>query len=163
MEREITEKLLMALQGKLWGYAYKLTWDRDRADDLLQETFIRALCNADSFDGENDKFTKWTYKIMRNAFINIAKKEDRPWLIDEELDEEMGNYCCFHCDDIEVKEIYNAVENLPCKERKVIRLYMVGHKYVEIAADLKIPIGTVKTRISQARIILKEQLKDYMC
>ena len=46
---------------------------------------------------------------------------------------------------------------------KVMHLYIIGHKYVEIATSLKIPIGTVKARINRARIILKEQLKDYLC
>ena len=59
-------------------------------------------------------------------------------------------------------DIYNAIDNLPGNASKVMHMYIVGHKYIEIAAHLQMPIGTVKTRISQARIILKEQLKDYL-
>jgi RNA polymerase sigma-70 factor (ECF subfamily) len=161
MERNSTEELLLALQGELWRYAYSLTWDRNRADDLLQETFTRTLCNAGSFSGSNQQFNKWAYTIMRHAFINSTKKEQRmynvndtchtPTPAEKESDESL-----------QVNDIYSAIDNLPGNAGRVMRLYVSGHKYGEISIIMEIPLGTVKTRISQARAILKEQLKDYL-
>ena len=161
------EEQLPVLQVKLWKYAYRLTWDKYRADDLLQETLIRMLYNADNFDGCNRQFTKWAYTIMYNAFINSIKREERAHAVNDSFyatsfaskDSEQ-----YHSDErLMIDDIYNAIDNLPDNASKVMHLYIIGHKYVEIATSLKIPIGTVKARINRARIILKEQLKDYLC
>jgi RNA polymerase sigma-70 factor (ECF subfamily) len=162
MERNGTEELLLALQGKLWKDAYSLTWDRNRADDLLQETFTRALCNAGSFSGSSQDFTKWTHAIMHNAFLNNVKKEQHLCHVNDTfLATTFGDK---ECDEgLQVNDIYSAIDSLPGNAGKVMRLYVSGHKYGEISIIMEIPLGTVKTRISQARAILKEQLKDYLC
>ena len=162
MERNHTEELLLALQSKLWEYAYSLTWERNRADDLLQETFTRALCNAGSFNGNTLQFLKWTRAIMHNAFINSAKKEQNTYIINDTPN--ATPFANKDCDEsLQVDEIYSAIDNLPGNTSKVMRLLVSGHKYGEISIIMEIPLGTVKTRISQARAILKEQLKDYLC
>jgi RNA polymerase sigma-70 factor (ECF subfamily) len=167
MKRKHMEEQLPVLQVKLLKYAYRLTWDRYRADDLLQETLIRMLCNADSFNGCSRQFTKWAYTIMYNAFINSVKKEEHAHAANDMFystsfaskDSEQ-----YHSDErLMIKDIYNAINNLPDNACKVMHLYIIGHKYVEIATSLKIPIGTVKAHINRAKIILKEQLKDYLC
>ena len=164
MERNYTEELLLALQGELWNYAYSLTWERNRADDLLQETFTRALCNAGSFDGNNQQFSSWTHTIMHHTFINSIKKEeyadsvhfgDSPFA-NKDLERRRSD------ERLITSDIYSAIDNLPGNTSKVMRLLVSGHKYGEISVIMKIPLGTVKTRISQARAILKEQLKDYL-
>ena len=63
---------------------------------------------------------------------------------------------------IEVDDIYCAIDELPGNAGKVMRLLISGHKYVEIAVRMEIPIGTVKTRINISRSILKQRLKDYL-
>lgn len=165
MERKHAEELLLALQDKLWGYAYSLTREKNRADDLLQETFTRALCNAQSFkSGKSKGFTAWAHVIMYHAFLNSVKKEENTHTIDL-CDSPFAHKVMGHhsCDNQQLThDIYNAIDNLPGNVSKVMHMYIVGHKYIEIAAHLQMPIGTVKTRISQARIILKEQLKDYL-
>ena len=62
----------------------------------------------------------------------------------------------------EVDDIYCAIDELPGNAGKVMRLLISGHKYVEIAVRMEIPIGTVKTRINISRSILKQRLKDYL-
>ena len=62
----------------------------------------------------------------------------------------------------EVDDIYCAIDELPGNAGKVMRLLFSGHKYVEIAVRMEIPIGTVKTRINISRSILKQRLKDYL-
>ena len=167
MERKYMEEQLPVLQVKLWKYAYKLTWDRNRADDLLQETLIRMLCNADNFNGCDRQFTQWAYKIMHNAFINSIKKEEHAHTVDDTFyaTSFSSNESEQRHSDVQlmIDDIYNAIDNLPGNADKVMHLYIIGHKYVEIATSLKIPIGTVKAGINRARTILKEQLKDYLC
>ena len=161
------EEQLPVLQGKLWKYAYKLTWDKYRADDLLQETFFRMLRNADNFNSCNKQFTQWAYTIMHNAFINCVKKEEHTHTVNDTFyTTSFADRDCEqrHCDEqLMIDDIYNAIDNLPGNTGKLLHLYIIGHKYVEIAYDLEIPIGTVKARINRARAILREQLKDYLC
>ena len=167
MEKEHTHELLLALQSKLWCYAYSLTWDRYRADDLLQETSIRMLCNAGSFNGCSRQFAKWAHTIMHNTFLNSIRNEEIVCFVEDQafaIPFVADNVQVQSCDERpHINDIYNAIDRLPGNAGKIMRMYIVGHQYVEIATHLQIPIGTVKTRISQARAILKEQLKDYLC
>lgn len=66
------DKALVALQNELHCFAYKLTADKDEAEDLLQETMLRTLDNKDKFDSGTN-FKGWMYTIMRNAFINNCR------------------------------------------------------------------------------------------
>ena len=66
------DEALIALQSDLLGFAYKLTADKHDAEDLLQETMLKALDNKDKFDPETN-FKGWMYTIMRNAFINNCR------------------------------------------------------------------------------------------
>ena len=160
---EITEiaELLIISQRKLQKYAQHLTRDSDRADDLLQETFIRILSNANKFENEG-KFICWALKIMHNTFINNARHEERCQTVEELLYStplKNRSYCDSNA---EINEIYNAIDNLPGNASKVMRLFISGHKYIEISVIMNIPLGTVKTRINHSRAILKKKLKDYL-
>ena len=82
MEKHEIEKLLLAGMGELYQFAYKLTRDYDRANDLLQETFLRVLKNADKFE-DDGRFMSWVFVIMRHAFLNNCKREEL-WVAAEE-------------------------------------------------------------------------------
>lgn len=162
MEKRELEKLLLAAMGRLYQYAYKLTRDYDRANDLLQETFLKVLYNADRFE-DNGKFMSWAHAIIHNAFINNCKREEQC----ETVAEELLHPTIFtakgeSASGIEVDDIYCAIDELPGCSGKVMRLLVSGHKYVEIAVRMEIPIWTVKTRINISRAILKQRLKDYL-
>ena len=162
MEKRELEKLLLAAMGRLYRYAYKLTRDYDRANDLLQETFLKVLYNAEKFK-DNGKFMSWTYAIMHNAFINNCKHEEQCDAIAEEsLYPTTFTAKGESASGMEVDDIYCAIDELPGSSGKVMRLLVSGHKYVEIAVKMEIPIGTVKTRINISRAILKQRLKDYL-
>ena len=162
MEKCELEKLLLAAMGRLYQYAYKLTRDYDRANDLLQETFLKVLYNAEKFK-DNGKFMSWTYAIMHNAFINNCKHEEQCDAIAEEsLYPTTFTAKGESASGMEVDDIYCAIDELPGSSGKVMRLLVSGHKYVEIAVKMEIPIGTVKTRINISRAILKQRLKDYL-
>ena len=165
MEQKEVEKQLIAAKGKLRLYAYSLTADWEKAEDLLQETFLRALCKADKLE-DKGKFTSWARAIMHNTFVNIANREKRYQSIEQiyyttpqpNSEEEE-----FYIDTkIEIDDICNAINTLPGNAGKVMQLYISGHKYLEISVMMNIPLGTVKTRINISRAILKRKLKDYM-
>ena len=165
MEQSEMEKLLLAARGKLRLYAFSLTSDWERAEDLLQETSLRVLNAAGNFK-DKGKFFSWAREIMLNAFLNNAKREEHYQCV-----EQLGHTTLFanseqddlYIDtDIDIEEIYNAIDELPGNSGKVMQLLVSGHKYMEIAVLMNIPIGTVKTRINISRTILKHKLKDYL-
>lgn len=156
------------LRPSLFQFALKFTKDCNDADDLVQDTFVRAISYANLFQ-EGSNLKGWLYTIMRNTFINRYRKTARERdLIDikEDLNSEQlissatGNTCNnkFLKDDIE-----KALNILPKENFTAFTRYFMGFKYHEIANELKIPIGTVKTRIHQARKQLKDHLTIYKC
>lgn len=160
------EEKLVGLQGNLLNFAYQLTTDREQAEDLLQDTTLKALDNEEKYV-DNVNFKGWIFTIMRNIFINnyrqtvrkatvIDKTEDLYHLNisqDSGLESPEGSFA--------VKEI-NAVLNSYEEEYRVpFNMFVAGYKYNEIAEKLNLPLGTVKNRIFIARRRLREQLKDY--
>lgn len=163
MEPTDIERQLLKASKKLRNYAYSLTHDWDRTDDLLQETFLRILNNAHNYK-ERGHFYAWASKVMLNAFFNNTKHEEDTTFIEEFATPLPDDESHTHCGDTPtgVKEIYKAIDNLPEKSAKAMRLFISGHKYIEISVIMQIPIGTVKTRINKSREKLKKDLKDYL-
>ncbi|WP_192821380.1 RNA polymerase sigma factor [Rufibacter sp. LB8] len=146
--------------------AYNLTRDADDAKDLVQETLLKAFVNREKFRaGTNLK--AWLYTIMRNTFINnynkVTKRTstlDTTEYIQYSKDDRMvtSNRAS---GDFALNDIYAAIENLQEEFRIPFMMYYVGYKYLEIAEQLQLPIGTVKNRIHLARKELKGQLHVY--
>lgn len=157
---------LLSVQTELLNFAYKLTADREEANDLLQETSLKALDNEDKYTAETN-FKGWTYTIMRNIFINNYRKalRDQTYVdqtdnqfylnqnIDIEGDSTEGSY--------DLKEMRRIVNALPKEYRIPFSMYVSGFKYREIADKLGLPLGTVKSRIYFTRQKLQEELKDF--
>ena len=157
---------LLSVQTELLNFAYKLTADREEANDLLQETSLKALDNEDKYTAETN-FKGWIYTIMRNIFINIYRKalRDQTYVdqtdnqfylnqnIDIEGDSTEGSY--------DLKEMRRIVNALPKEYRIPFSMYVSGFKYREIADKLGLPLGTVKSRIYFTRQKLQEELKDF--
>ena len=155
-DETINEKLISNLHN-LKIYAFKLTGDASRADDLLQETSMRVMCNADSFV-YNSNFKGWASTIMHNVFINERARAARCVTTSDDIffDGEYFDY------NVDTDGIMGAINTLSVEHRKVFLMFADGYKYAEISEELDIPPGTVKSRIHKARIILRELLKDYM-
>ena len=157
---------LLSVQTELLNFAYKLTADREEANDLLQETSLKALDNEDKYTAETN-FKGWIYTIMRNIFINNYRKalRDQTYVdqtdnqfylnqnIDIEGDSTEGSY--------DLKEMRRIVNALPKDYRIPFSMYVSGFKYREIADKLGLPLGTVKSRIYFTRQKLQEELKDF--
>lgn len=165
MEKNEVADLFIAARGKLYQYAHRLTLDFDRAEDLLQETAFKVLNNAQSLKN-NDCFLKWARKIMLNTFISYSNHEERHQSVDDFaklLPFTSRDLYALDCDcEISIEDIYNAIDDLPGNNGKLIRLLIKGHKYLDISIITELPLGTVKTRIHISRELLKEKLKDYL-
>ncbi len=147
------------------SFARSLTMDEFDAQDLMQDTTLKALNNREKFR-ENVNFKAWVLTIMRNIFINNYHKiTRRQKVVDYETDycavpilNEGGEYSPEGS--LDLKEITRAIASLSTLLKEPFSMYVAGYKYHEIADTLDIPLGTVKSRIHLARKELQGQLKD---
>lgn len=168
---------LMPILDPLYNFAYRLTLDEDDANDLVQETYLKAYRFFEYFEpGTNAK--AWLFRILKNSFINdFRKKSKQPSKVDYS---EIEGY--YNPDDVESEgefatssdmrqqsardmigdEVAQALNSLPVDFRTVIILCdLEGFTYEEMAKVLDIPIGTVRSRLHRARNFLKEKLERY--
>ena len=159
-------KDLIGVQEELLRFAYKLTTDREEANDLLQETSLKALDNEDKYTPDTN-FKGWMYTIMRNIFINNYLKvvRDQTFVYQTDnlyhlslpqesvLDRTESRY--------DLKEMHRIVNSLPKEYKVPFSMHVSGFKYREIAEKLDLPLGTVKSRIFFTRQRLQEELKDF--
>ena len=171
-DRIFEEEFLPQIDA-LYTFAYHLTYNEEDANDLVQETYLKAYRFIDKYiEGTNAK--AWLFKILKNVFINqYRRKSKQPTKVDyEEItayqDEEDSHYSGY----LDLREemfqrmmgdeITNAINALPVDFRVVILLCDVeGFTYEEISKIIDIPIGTVRSRLHRARNMLKEKLKAY--
>lgn len=157
---------LNKLSGSLKPFALKLTRDMDDANDLLQDTMVKAYTNKDKFS-EGTNLKAWLYTIMKNTFItNYQKMVRRATFVDttdnlhylnsSSTEIENGVY-----GNLAMEDIHESIGKLDDVYKVPFLMHFKGFKYYEIADDLQIPIGTVKNRIHIARKILKEDLIVY--
>lgn len=157
---------LNQLSGVLKPFALKLTRDMDDANDLLQDTMVKAYTNQDKF-AEGTNLKAWLYTIMKNTFItNYQKMVRRATFVDTTENLHYINSSSTLIEnsaygDFAIDDIYQAIERLEDIFSTPFLLYYRGFKYHEIADRLNIPIGTVKNRIHIARKYLKEDLSVY--
>lgn len=164
---------LMPQINALYNFAFHLCYNEEDANDLVQETYLKAFRFIDKYiQGTNAK--AWLFKILKNAFINqYRKKSKRPTQVDyEEIatyhDSEDASFVDFLDLREEIfqgmmgDEVTNAINALPIDFRTVILLCDIeGFTYEEISKIIDIPIGTVRSRLHRARNMLKERLSDY--
>lgn len=171
---EIFQKEFLPHADALKTFAFHLAYNEDDANDLVQETFMKAHRFIDRYiAGTNAK--AWLFKILKNAYINqYRKRSKQPTKVDFEdfisyhdTDEDGGatGYLDLREEIFENMmgdEVTTAINALPVDFRTVILLCDIeGFKYEEIAKIIDIPIGTVRSRLFRARNMLKENLKGY--
>jgi RNA polymerase sigma factor (sigma-70 family) len=147
-------------------FAITLTRDSEAAKDLFQETLFRALANKDKYSvGTNIK--AWLYTIMRNIFINNYRRKVKQNTIfdstpnDFLINQNQGVVANNAESNLRLKDIQEAIHNLPQIFRNPFLLYFDGFKYHEIAEMLGEPLGTIKSRIHFARKLLKTQIERH--
>ena len=157
---------LLGLQNNLLNFAYLLTSNRDDAYDLLQDTTLKALDNQDKYV-DNTNFKGWVFTIMRNIFINNYRKISRAATVVDQTEDlyhlNLPQDSGFETPEgsIAVKDITAAINSFSDEYRIPFSMHVAGYKYNEIAEQMNLPLGTVKSRIFFARQRLQEMLKDY--
>jgi RNA polymerase sigma-70 factor, ECF subfamily len=163
------EELAMPLFGQLYNFAHWLAQNREEAEDLVQETYVKALKGFGTFEpGTN--FRAWMYRILRNTFLTSRSggKATRTVPLDENED---GAVVAAATDSQTPETILidrshqdllqKALEELPLHFREVLLLCEVEElSYQEIADTLAVPIGTVMSRLSRARAALRVALQQ---
>lgn len=160
------KKDLVSIQDELLRFAFKLTANREEANDLLQETALKALDNEDKYAPDTN-FKGWMYTIMRNIFINNYRKVVREQTYVDQTENlyylNLSQDSGFESTEgaYDLKEIRRVVNALPSDYRIPFSMHVAGFKYREIAEKLALPLGTVKSRIFFTRQRLQDELKDF--
>lgn len=171
-QEDFEEEIIPHLDA-MYNFALRLTSDPNDAEDLVQDTIVKAFRFFSSYEkGTNAK--AWLFRILKNSYINnYRKKSKQPNQVD--YDEVSSFYETIRADrtdtsDLEDRmfreliddDISNALEELPEDFRTVVLLCDVeGFTYEEIANMLDVPIGTIRSRLHRGRNLLKSQLMDY--
>lgn len=156
-------KNLIELHESLMGFANSLTANKDLSQDLVQETILKALANRDKFIYDSN-LKAWVFTIMKNIFINDYRRCKRQNIYCERNYESLfynntksisfSDPSSVYC----ASELVNSIEQLEEPYRKALKLRIQGYKYDEIAEELDLNIGTVKSRIFFSRKQLMEKM-----
>ena len=159
------DQATMAHIDSLYGYALTLTRDATEAEDLVQETYVRAASAANHPDADSN-LKGWLFVIMRNAWLNqLRHKNNGPRFV--ELDfgepgfaETHENPHVVYLRKLERQQVREAIESLPHAYREIVVLRDIeGFTYQEIATVLDCPAGTVMSRLGRARGKLRKMLE----
>lgn len=153
------------IENLLFGFAMKLTKNKENAKDLVQETFCKAFKNKDRFSNGTN-FKAWMTTIMRNSYITdyrksktrkqvMASVDDFSYFIESKASGDSGDSI------VMMKELNNLVGELSTDLKQAFTMFVNGYQYEEIAERVNVPIGTVKSRIFFARKKLRTSLKTY--
>jgi RNA polymerase sigma-70 factor, ECF subfamily len=158
------DDLLTRFQTELYRYALQLTRNRTGADDLFQETLLKAFRAFDRLDGAANH-RAWLYRIMTNTFLNGRRRSDRERPLDVVVEATMPSDQVDHAASIDARELLfevaTFVDNLPTKQRAalVLRKYQeMG--YNEIAAILDTSEGAARANVHEALRKLRERFDD---
>ncbi|MDP4963605.1 MAG: RNA polymerase sigma factor [Salibacteraceae bacterium] len=165
-ESRIAQKELFSkLYGRLLSICMRYSDDRDEAEDILQNGFIKVFKSIDNYKGDGS-FEGWVKRIIVNTAIdNYRRKKIRPVVTDTELTDRMGDQLEDELEDesvyekIPISAVMEAVQKLSPAYKTVFNLYVLeGYNHNEISETLGISVGTSKSNLSKARFNLKKIL-----
>jgi RNA polymerase sigma factor (sigma-70 family) len=156
---------LIDLESYLKSFAYQFTKNEDDAKDLTQETMMKAFIYRTYYTPKTN-FKAWVFTIMRNIFINqYRRKVKAKTIFDNSEESYLLNQSSSNGNSPEnlmiAQEIQEKITNLDEEYKQPFEMHFLGFKYKEIAEELTIPIGTVKSRIFIARQKLMNSLPEY--
>ena len=169
------EAAAMPFVDALYNTAYRMTRNAEDAEDLVQETYLKAYRYYDKFE-EGTNFKAWLFKIMKNTFINnYRKKQQLPALSDfadieesfetqvsEDAARQIKNPEDELLENVLDEDVQKALDKLPPDYRMVVLLAdLEGFSYKEIAEITGVPIGTVMSRLHRGRRQLQKQLWEF--
>jgi RNA polymerase sigma-70 factor (ECF subfamily) len=149
----------------LYGYAIVLSRNQSQAEDLVQETYLRAIAKMRQLR-QDSNVKSWLFTILRNIWLNQLRKRKIRGAVEEWDEEKAGMQASgsadpyrAHVSSVEQEQVRKAIQQLPVHFREVIVLREYEElSYQEIAAMLKVPVGTVTSRLARARSQLREVL-----
>lgn len=161
-------ELALPLFDPLYNFACWLAQDRTEAEDLVQETYAKALAGFSSFE-QGTNFRAWMFRILRNSFLNSRSglAATRTVALEDEGQEAAfarateGTPESILFEQMNEEAVREAIEKLPIPFREVVLLAdMEEMPYREVAETLGIPAGTVMSRLARARNVLRENLRE---
>ncbi|MEM1166658.1 MAG: sigma-70 family RNA polymerase sigma factor [Planctomycetota bacterium] len=172
MERAAFEQLALEHMDAVYRMAMQLARHPDEAQDLVQETYLKAIRSSGGFEEKGGGMRSWLFTILHNTFYSRKKREKRgPVAVEEffEADEsaraadepppawDLASLDWEHVDG----RLKKAIDELPTDQREILLLWGVeGMKYREIALVMDIPIGTVMSRLHRVRKTLADALEE---
>jgi RNA polymerase sigma-70 factor (ECF subfamily) len=150
----------------LKNFALSLTHDKEDAEDLVQDTYLKAIKYKEKYTDETN-LKAWLFTIMKNTFINNYRRLQKSRQImaenaDFAMLKSFSKVSSFDSESaLNAKEIINAIDSLDEQYKRPFARYYNGYKYQEIAEEMHLPIGTIKSRIFIARKMLMGKLKDF--
>lgn len=161
--RELRQRIENA-RRRLYRVAYGWTHDFARTDDLVQETLLRAIERASQLR-DHERFDAWLFQIMRNCWTDTLRTSKEVIDIDDVQDsiaESRPGPDQIYASSQTVSSVRQAISRLPNGQRMVLTLVdLEGFSYAQVAEILKIPIGTVMSRLCRARAALAQMLLDF--
>ena len=160
------DNLLYTASKTLKAPALKYTRNTDDANDLIQETLLKALKNRHSFQ-EGTNIKAWLFIIMKNTFISKYHKVDKKNKLVDPIENayELVSHGTIDFNQgvssVNMEVIQKAIDNLEDELKRPFLMHFQGFKYEEIAEKLNKPMGTIKNRIHVARKFLMNELKDF--
>ncbi len=156
-DKQLYAEIVTRYQDKLMRYANYLINDEQKAADVVQEAFIKAYINLNSFNTKK-KFSAWIYRIAHNEAMNAVKKYHKEIQMDEDMD---------FTDKINLEEEFDkksiiemagkCLSDMPIKYSEPLELFFLEEKsYEEIGEILRLPGGTVATRINRGKVLMKK-------
>ncbi len=157
LDQDLYRYLVTRYQAKLTRYSNYLVHDEQKASDVVQETFIKAFINLNSFN-PNKKFSSWIYRIAHNEAMNLIKKyhREQPMNLEPEISSAEDLVEEFTKNEI-INKARSCLHKIPVLYSEPLSLfYLEDRSYEEISDILRLPIGTVGTRINRAKILMKK-------
>ncbi|NBC82183.1 MAG: sigma-70 family RNA polymerase sigma factor [Bacteroidetes bacterium] len=154
--------MLINKQDDLKKFAMSLTSNVVEAEDLVQETCLKALSKKDYFLRQPKNLVGWLFTIMKNIFINQYRRAVNHKKVNYDKNSSMSANFTKTTQlnpesDYTMKEIQEKLNNLDEKHKTPLKMFLSGYKYQEIAEKLNLNMGTVKSRIFFSRQLLKNQ------
>jgi len=155
--KELYSEIVNRYEAKLMRYANYLTYNQEKAEDAVQESFIKAYVNLNGFNVKK-KFSSWIYRIVHNEAMNVAKKYRKESPINEDMDWSSKINLEEEFDKKQIQEMaQKCLKEMPIKYSEPLELFFIeDYSYGDISDILKLPMGTIATRINRAKAIMKK-------
>jgi RNA polymerase sigma factor (sigma-70 family) len=159
-DQEAVSVLVRRHSPRLYGFLQRYHPDRDDCDDLLQDTWIRALANLDRFDPKK-RFTTWLFQIALNLCRDLARRDRVRFGYRKDVQEmQKGVAGVTPEEKVDAMKAMQAIEALPLEQKEVLLLrYYHGFPEAEVSEILGCPRGTVKSRLHQAVKVVRRKLE----